>query len=107
MEQTEAGLVGPLADGARIRLVTQKTTQAALDASLYQLRQKSGQMYNDYGLWVLWLGVGMLDWREADAHESSSAPSSWSRSSCAATVTATTGCTCPTNRNASTIRRWR
>ncbi|MGW0632964.1 DUF4011 domain-containing protein [Streptomyces sp. NPDC002758] len=45
-----------------------------LDASLYQLRQKSGQMYNDYGLWVLWLGVGMLDWREAGAEETSSAP---------------------------------
>lgn len=55
-------------------LVTQKTTQAALDTALYQLRQKSGQMYNDYGLWVLWLGVGMLDWCEAGAHESSSAP---------------------------------
>ncbi|WP_415941160.1 DUF3320 domain-containing protein [Streptomyces sp. 067-1] len=74
VEQAETGAAGPLADGARLRLVTQKTTQAALDASLYQLRQKSGQMYNDYGLWVLWLGVGMLDWREADAHESSSAP---------------------------------
>ncbi|MER5383522.1 DUF3320 domain-containing protein [Streptomyces sp. NPDC002688] len=55
-------------------LVTQKATRASLDSSLYQLRQKSGQMYNDYGLWVLWLGVGMLDWREADAHESSAAP---------------------------------
>ncbi|WP_427920938.1 DUF3320 domain-containing protein [Streptomyces sp. cg40] len=55
-------------------LVTQKTTQTALDASLYQLRQKSGQMYNDYGLWVLWLGIGMLDWREAGAEETSSAP---------------------------------
>ncbi|OUD04603.1 DUF3320 domain-containing protein [Streptomyces swartbergensis] len=55
-------------------LVTQKTTQASLDSALYQLRQKSGQMYNDYGLWVLWLGVGMLDWCEADAHESSAAP---------------------------------
>lgn len=55
-------------------LVTQKTTQTGLDASLYQLRQKSGQMYNDYGLWVLWLGVGMLDWREAGAEETSSAP---------------------------------
>jgi very-short-patch-repair endonuclease len=55
-------------------LVTQKNTQAGLDASLYQLRQKSGQMYNDYGLWVLWLGVGMLDWREAGAEETSSAP---------------------------------
>ncbi|MFG3195726.1 DUF3320 domain-containing protein [Streptomyces sp. NPDC048208] len=59
---------------SRPGLVTQKTTQAALDGSLYQLRQKSGQMYNDYGLWVLWLGVGMLDWREPGAHESSAAP---------------------------------
>lgn len=55
-------------------LVTQKTTQVTLDSALYQLRQKSGQMYNDYGLWVLWLGMGMLDWREGDAHESSSSP---------------------------------
>ncbi|MFI2372128.1 DUF3320 domain-containing protein [Streptomyces sp. NPDC018833] len=55
-------------------LVTQKTTQAMLNSSLYQLRQKSGQMFNDYGLWVLWLGVGMVDWREEGAHESSSAP---------------------------------
>jgi hypothetical protein len=54
--------------------VTQKTTQTVLDASLYQLRQKSGQMYNDYGLWVLWLGVGMLDWGEEGAEETSSAP---------------------------------
>ncbi|MFC8511644.1 DUF3320 domain-containing protein [Streptomyces sp. NPDC057257] len=55
-------------------LATQKNTQASLDSSLYQLRQKSGQMYNDYGLWVLWLGVGMLNWREAGAQESSAAP---------------------------------
>ncbi|WP_407077382.1 DUF3320 domain-containing protein [Streptomyces sp. SCSIO 30461] len=60
--------------GAASGLVTQKSTQAGLDASLYQLRQKSGQMYNDYGLWVLWLGVGMLDWREEGAEETSSAP---------------------------------
>ncbi|MFJ9700588.1 DUF3320 domain-containing protein [Streptomyces fradiae] len=55
-------------------LVTQKTSQSALDSSLYHLRQKSAQMYNDYGLWVLWLGVGMLDWREEGAYEASSAP---------------------------------
>lgn len=54
--------------------MTQKNTQAGLDASLYQLRQKSGQMYNDYGLWVLWLGVGMLDWREEGAEETNCAP---------------------------------
>nr|WP_246620008.1 DUF3320 domain-containing protein [Streptomyces corallincola] len=62
------------ARGARPGLVTQKTTQAGLDAALYQLRQKSAQMFNDYGLWVLWLGIGMLDWREAGAQESSAAP---------------------------------
>ncbi|GAA2342716.1 hypothetical protein GCM10010246_30110 [Streptomyces cuspidosporus] len=55
-------------------LVTHKTRQSALDAALRRLRRSSGQMYNDYGLWVLWLGVGMLDWREVGAHESSSAP---------------------------------
>ncbi|MBW1597415.1 DUF3320 domain-containing protein [Streptomyces sp. JJ38] len=61
---------GPTAPG----LVTQKATQRALDSSLYRLRQKSAQMFNDYGLWILWLGVGMLDWREEDAYETSSAP---------------------------------
>ncbi|MFC9277590.1 DUF3320 domain-containing protein [Streptomyces collinus] len=64
----------PTGRQTRPGIVTQKNTQASLDAALYQLRQKSGQMYNDYGLWVLWLGVGMLDWREAGAHESSAAP---------------------------------
>ncbi|MFF5018025.1 DUF3320 domain-containing protein [Streptomyces sp. NPDC001165] len=64
----------PAGRGTRPGLVTQKSTQASLDGALYQLRQKSGQMYNDYGLWVLWLGVGMLDWREAGAQESSAAP---------------------------------
>ncbi|MFI1383025.1 DUF3320 domain-containing protein [Embleya sp. NPDC020886] len=66
---SEAGRTGR-ADG----LVTRKNTQAGLDASLYQLRQKSGQMYIDYGLWVLWLGVGMLEWREAGAAETCFAP---------------------------------
>ncbi|MGW6461486.1 DUF4011 domain-containing protein, partial [Streptomyces sp. NPDC055078] len=55
-------------------LRTQKTTQSGLDSALYQLRLKSGQMYNDYGLWVLWLGIGMLDWCEEGAQETSSAP---------------------------------
>lgn len=55
-------------------LVTQKTRQAALDTALHQLRRKSAQMYNDYGLWVLWLGVGMLNWREGGAEETSAAP---------------------------------
>ncbi|MEU4270795.1 DUF3320 domain-containing protein [Streptomyces sp. NPDC026092] len=65
---------GVSAHGSRTGVVTQKPTQAALDSALYQLRQKSGQTFNDFGLWVLWLGVGMLDWREAGAEEGSSAP---------------------------------
>ncbi|MGW4446028.1 DUF3320 domain-containing protein [Streptomyces sp. NPDC004682] len=71
---TGASRGGAAARRSRPGLVTQKTTQASLDTSLYQLRQKSGQMYNDYGLWVLWLGVGIVDWREPGAHESSAAP---------------------------------
>lgn len=75
VEDDEAEGPGELPGGRdRHGLVTQKTTQAGLDSSLYQLRQKSGQMFNDYGLWVLWLGVGMLDWREEGAQETSSAP---------------------------------
>lgn len=64
----------PKATAGTFGLVTQKTRQSALEAALRQLHRSSAQMYNDYGLWVLWLGVGMLDWREADAHEGSSAP---------------------------------
>ncbi|MFD0150488.1 DUF3320 domain-containing protein [Streptomyces sp. NPDC055721] len=55
-------------------LITQKTTEASLNSALYQLRSRSGQMFNDYGLWVLWLGVGMLNWSEEGAYESSAAP---------------------------------
>ncbi|MGR4883769.1 DUF4011 domain-containing protein [Streptomyces sp. LARHCF249] len=61
-------------EGGADGLVTQKPTQAALDSALRQLRQKANQTYNDFGLWVLWLGVGMLQWREEGAHETSSAP---------------------------------
>ncbi|MFJ6141003.1 DUF4011 domain-containing protein [Kitasatospora sp. NPDC092286] len=56
-------------------LVTQKTTEASLVSAVNRLRNQSGQMYNDFGLWVLWLGVGILDWRESDDQEKpSSAP---------------------------------
>ncbi|WP_137992478.1 DUF3320 domain-containing protein [Streptomyces vilmorinianum] len=72
-ESEDDGIEVP-AQGRQTGVVTQKPTQAALDSALYHLRQKSGQTFNDYGLWVLWLGVGMLDWREAGAEEGSSAP---------------------------------
>ncbi|MEB8339423.1 DUF3320 domain-containing protein [Streptomyces endophyticus] len=54
-------------------LVTQKKTQATLDSALYRLRQQSRQAFNDYGLWVLWLGVGIVDWKEGDVQEGTSA----------------------------------
>ncbi|NYI03502.1 DUF3320 domain-containing protein [Allostreptomyces psammosilenae] len=75
--EDDEGTPGPSAGRALDRspgLLTQKTTQASLEAALHQLRSKSGQVFNDYGLWVLWLGVGMLRWRENGAEESSLAP---------------------------------
>ncbi|WP_145903165.1 DUF3320 domain-containing protein [Kitasatospora viridis] len=71
--QDQPALLGALPSEAR-ELVTQKPTQAALDSALVALSGKSRQMFNDYGLWVLWLGVGILDWREDGAQQSSSAP---------------------------------
>ncbi|WP_051951129.1 DUF3320 domain-containing protein [Actinacidiphila yeochonensis] len=55
-------------------LVTQKVKQASLDAALRTLRSRTAQTFNDYGLWVLWLGVGMINWREPGAQEVSAAP---------------------------------
>ncbi|MFJ5711414.1 DUF3320 domain-containing protein [Streptomyces sp. NPDC093105] len=65
---------GPSHEGRTTGLLTQKTTQAGLNSALYQLRSRAGQMFNDYGLWVLWLGIGMVNWCEEGAHESSAAP---------------------------------
>lgn len=55
-------------------LVTQKTKQSSLDGALRLLRNRAAGTFNDYGIWVLWLGVGMLNWREPGAQESSAAP---------------------------------
>ncbi|MCM2418120.1 DUF3320 domain-containing protein [Streptomyces sp. RKAG293] len=55
-------------------IVTQKTTAPALLRALNSLRSKSTQLFNDYGLWTLNLGVGMLRWREDGAETSSDAP---------------------------------
>lgn len=55
-------------------IVTQKTTAPALTRALNSLRSKSTQLFNDYGLWTLQLGVGMLRWREDGATTSSDAP---------------------------------
>ncbi|MGW6057535.1 DUF3320 domain-containing protein [Streptomyces sp. NPDC055189] len=55
-------------------IVTQKTTSPALHRALLSLRSKSTQLFNDYGLWTLHLGVGMLHWREDGAESGSDAP---------------------------------
>ncbi|WP_246430530.1 DUF3320 domain-containing protein [Streptomyces rectiverticillatus] len=59
------------ADGG---IVTQKKTSHALLRALRNLRSKSVQIFNDYGLWTLQLGVGMLHWRDDGAHTGSDAP---------------------------------
>ncbi|WP_405769150.1 DUF3320 domain-containing protein [Streptomyces sp. NBC_00080] len=55
-------------------IVTQKTTAPALLRALNSLRTKATQVFNDYGLWTLNLGVGMLRWREDGAETASDAP---------------------------------
>ena len=61
---------GERADG----IVTQKTTAPSLLRALNSLRAKATQVFNDYGLWTLSLGVGMLRWCEDGAETASDAP---------------------------------
>lgn len=56
------------------RLVTQKNTQAQLDRSLKRLAVTSTQHFNETGLWVLYLGVGFVEWRDDPIGEANSAP---------------------------------
>ncbi|GAA1918876.1 hypothetical protein GCM10009837_50100 [Streptomyces durmitorensis] len=55
-------------------IVTQKNTAPSLLRALNSLRAKATQLFNDYGLWTLNLGVGMLRWREDGAETASDAP---------------------------------
>ncbi|MFI2036117.1 DUF3320 domain-containing protein [Streptomyces bottropensis] len=61
---------GDRADG----IVTQKTTAPSLLRALNSLCAKATQVFNDYGLWTLNLGVGMLRWREDGTETGSDAP---------------------------------
>ncbi|MGW5675699.1 DUF3320 domain-containing protein [Streptomyces sp. NPDC003860] len=61
---------GDRADG----IVTQKTTAPSLLRALNTLRARATLVFNDYGLWTLNLGVGMLRWREDGAETGSDAP---------------------------------
>ncbi|MFI1438712.1 DUF4011 domain-containing protein [Streptomyces fructofermentans] len=49
----------------RLALRTTKATQAEQDRHLKRLATVAQEKYNDYGLWVLYLGVGFLQWRPA------------------------------------------
>ncbi|GGN99223.1 DUF4011 domain-containing protein [Microbispora bryophytorum] len=55
-------------------LVTQKSTQAQLDRSLKRLSAASTQHFNETGLWVLYLGVGFVEWRDDPVGEFNAAP---------------------------------
>ncbi|QDN97730.1 DUF3320 domain-containing protein [Streptomyces sp. S1A1-8] len=55
-------------------ILTQKTSGPSLLRALNSLRSKSTQLFNDYGLWTLNLGVGMLRWREDGSEAGSDAP---------------------------------
>ncbi|MEU3560279.1 DUF4011 domain-containing protein [Kitasatospora sp. NPDC006786] len=58
----------------RIALVTSKSTQAEQDRHLRRLVTVAKEKFNDYGLWVLHLGVAFLEWRPAPSAESVVSP---------------------------------
>lgn len=64
----------PAATGKRTGIFTQKTTAPALNRALGNLRRRSTQVFNDYGIWTLQLGVGMLNWRDDGSETGSDAP---------------------------------
>lgn len=66
--------VVPRTTGKHQRVVTQKTTAPALFRAQSNLRKKATQVFNDYGIWTLQLGIGMLNWREDGAVTGSDAP---------------------------------
>ncbi|MCE7080366.1 DUF3320 domain-containing protein [Streptomyces sp. ST2-7A] len=60
--------------GALAGVLTQKTTGPALSRALTRLRAQSVQLFNDYGLWTLHLGAGIVHWREDGAQVGNDAP---------------------------------
>lgn len=58
----------------RLALRTTKATQAEQDRHLKRLAAVAQEKYNDYGLWVLYLGVGFLEWRPAADADPVSSP---------------------------------
>ncbi|MFI5527283.1 DUF4011 domain-containing protein [Kitasatospora sp. NPDC051853] len=58
----------------RLSLVTSKATQAEQDRHLRRLATVAKEKFNDYGLWVLHLGIGFLEWHPAPSAESVRSP---------------------------------
>lgn len=80
-EEEEAGEAGRAGDvvlekkGNRADgIVTQKTTAPSLLRALNSLRTKATQVFNDYGLWTLNLGIGILRWSDDGSETGSDAP---------------------------------
>ncbi|QDO05114.1 DUF4011 domain-containing protein [Streptomyces sp. S1D4-23] len=68
---TPASRAGVGSNRPAVRLTTSKATQAEQDRHLRRLALVAREKYNDYGLWVLHLGVGFLDWTPAPSAEKS------------------------------------
>ncbi|MGW1878472.1 DUF4011 domain-containing protein [Streptomyces sp. NPDC001975] len=68
---TPASRAGVGSNRPVVTLTTSKATQAEQDRHLRRLALVAREKYNDYGLWVLHLGVGFLDWTPAQSAEKS------------------------------------
>ncbi|MFC9591086.1 DUF4011 domain-containing protein [Streptomyces sp. NPDC056944] len=68
---TPASRAGVGAARPGVQLTTSKTTQAEQARHLRRLALVAREKFNDYGLWVLHLGVGFLDWTPASSAEKS------------------------------------
>ncbi|GAA3040851.1 hypothetical protein GCM10020229_60120 [Kitasatospora albolonga] len=58
----------------RLSLVTSKATQAEQDRHLRRLVTVAKEKFNDYGLWVLHLGIGFLEWLPSPSADSVQSP---------------------------------
>ncbi|WSA77349.1 DUF4011 domain-containing protein [Streptomyces sp. NBC_01799] len=68
---TPASRAGIGGDRPGVQLRTSKATQAEQVRHLRRLALVAREKFNDYGLWVLHLGVGFLDWTPATSAEKS------------------------------------
>ncbi|MDT0395381.1 DUF4011 domain-containing protein [Streptomyces edwardsiae] len=68
---TPASRAGVGSNRPTVKIMTSKATQAEQDRHLRRLALVAREKYNDYGLWVLHLGVGFLDWTPAPSAEKS------------------------------------